>query len=194
MKEIIFVTTNIGKVESAKKYLKNMKLTCIDKELSEPDVNDIDYIAEQKVLQAYTLTNKPCVSLDAGFYIPNFPQRPNFPGAFVKRELLAKMGIDSLLDFMQDVDDRQCYFKECLAYYDGNSIKKFYGYCYGSLAKQKLGLDRAEKWSDLWYVFVPQGCEKTLAQMTKSEQDECLSGAHISAFEEFAKWIGDKND
>ena len=48
MKEIIFVTTNIGKVESAKKHLKNVKLTCIDTELSEPDVNDIDYIAEKK--------------------------------------------------------------------------------------------------------------------------------------------------
>ena len=129
MKEIIFVTTNLGKVELAKKYVKNIKLTCIDAELSEPDVNDIEYIAEQKVRQAYNLTNKPCVSLDAGFYIPNFPQKPNFPGAFVKRELLQKMGIDTLLCFMQDVQDRTCYFKECLAYYDGSKIKKFYGYC-----------------------------------------------------------------
>ena len=48
MKEIIFVTTNLGKVELAKKYVKNIKLTCIDAELSEPDVNDIEYIAEQK--------------------------------------------------------------------------------------------------------------------------------------------------
>lgn len=194
MKEIIFVTTNVGKVESAKKHLKNINLTCIDAELSEPDVNDIDYIAEQKVRQAYELTHKPCVSLDAGFYIPNFPQKPNFPGAFVKRELLAKMGIDSLLEFMQDVEDRQCYFKECLAYYDGNCIKKFYGYCYGSLAKQKLGNDRAEKWSDLWYVFIPQNQTKTLAQMTKQEQDICLVNSHISAFEEFAKWTEQKND
>lgn len=194
MKEIIFVTTNVGKVESAKKHLKNIKLTCIDAELSEPDVNDIDYIAEQKVRQAYELTHKPCVSLDAGFYIPNFPQKPNFPGAFVKRELLSKMGIDSLLKFMQDVKDRQCYFKECLAYYDGDCIKKFYGYCYGSLALQKLGNDRAEKWSDLWYVFIPQNQTKTLAQMTKQEQDACLVNSHISAFEEFAKWTEQKND
>ena len=189
MKEIIFVTTNLGKVELAKKYVKNIKLTCIDAELSEPDVNDIEYIAEQKVRQAYNLTNKPCVSLDAGFYIPNFPQKPNFPGAFVKRELLQKMGIDTLLCFMQDVQDRTCYFKECLAYYDGSNIKKFYGYCYGTLAKQKLGDNGSVKWSDLWYVFIPQNQTKTLAQMTKTEQDECLVGAHISSFEEFAKWV-----
>lgn len=194
MKDIIFVTTNIGKVELAQRHITNAKVCCLDAELDEPDVNDIEYIAEKKVLQAYKLTNKPCISLDSGFYIPSFPQKPNFPGAFVKRELLEKMGIDSMLEFMKDVDDRQCYFKECLAYYDGNCIKKFFGYCYGSLATQKLGDDCAKKWSDLWYVFIPKDNTKTLAQMTKQQQDDCLDLAYDSAFIKFAKWLGEQND
>lgn len=33
-----------------------------------------------KVLQAYEKVVKPCVALDAGFYIQAYPNNPNFPG------------------------------------------------------------------------------------------------------------------
>ncbi|MEM5599078.1 hypothetical protein AAHB53_27350 [Niallia circulans] len=48
MKEIIFVTTNKGKIASAEKELKNIKVTPIQEELSEPRTDDIKEIAKQK--------------------------------------------------------------------------------------------------------------------------------------------------
>lgn len=194
MKEIIFVTGNEGKRKSAQKYFEesNIKLKCYDYEIKEPYVNDIEFIAKSKVLQAYEKVLKPCIALDAGFYIPNYPNNPNFPGAFPKREIVDKIGIDGLLEKMNGVENRECYFKECLAYYDGVDIMYFYGISKGTLSKSKLGLDSSKKWSDLWYVFIPDNCDKTLAQMSEEERLTRPDG-HTSALKEFSDYINNVN-
>mgnify|MGYP003309001786 CR=1 FL=1 len=64
----------------------------------------------------------------------------------------------------EDVKDRKCFFKECLAYYDGKDITYFYGVSEGTLSFEVKGMDSFKKWSDLWYIFKPRGFEKTLAE------------------------------
>ena len=51
-KEIIFETHNQGKVKSAEKYFKNIKLSTINFELDEPRSDDIQEIAKAKVCQS----------------------------------------------------------------------------------------------------------------------------------------------
>ena len=68
-KEIIFVTHNKGKVKSAEKYFKNIKLSTVDFELDEPRSDDIQEIAKSKVCQAYEMVRKPCIELDTYFRI-----------------------------------------------------------------------------------------------------------------------------
>lgn len=190
MKEIVFVTGNTGKRKSAEKHLKNTVVTCLDFNFIEPDINDIEYIAKEKVLDAYKNVNKPCIALDAGFYIPNYPNNPNFPGAFPKREILDTIGVVGLLENMKDVTDRNCYFKECLAYYDGENIKYFYGISKGRLSTEIKGNDSAKKWSELWYVFIPDNNNKTLAEMTDEERQN-RNDLSTSAIEEFGKWYNE---
>lgn len=191
MKEIIFVTGNKGKQSSAQKYLDNIKLECYDYEYDEPNINDIEIIATSKVMQAYKKVNKPCISLDCGFYIPEYPNNPNFPGAFPKRELLDKIGIDGLLYNMKYVVNRYCYFKEVLAYFDGVEIKYFYGISEGTLSTEIKGIDSNKKWSDLWYVFIPKNCYKTLAEMTDEERlNRCDN--HTSGLQLFNEWCKSK--
>ncbi len=187
MKEVIFVTGNQGKRKTAEETLNNTIVVCEDFGFIEPDINDIEYIAKEKVLYAYKHTGKPCIALDAGFYIPNYPGNPNFPGAFPKRELLDKMGINGLLVNMKDVTDRKCYFKECLAYYDGLELKYFYSNSYGTLSNQIKGTDSSKKWSDLWYVFIPDGYSKTLAEMTDEERNNRREHK-TSALKDFSNW------
>ena len=55
---------------------------------------------------------------------------------------------------------------------------------HGNLANEIKGLDREEKWSDLWYIFKPKGFEKTLA--------EKIDGS-VQAMQEFAKWYENDN-
>ena len=194
MKEIIFVTSNPGKVQSAQKHIaQNISLKIYEYDIDEPDVNDIEYIAEYKLRQAFEKVKKPCLSLDAGFYIPNFPGKPNFPGAFPKRELLYKFGIEGLLERMKDVKDRECYFKECLAYYDGKEVKKFFAFVRGNLSTEIRGRDTKQKWSDLWYVFIPQNCTKTMAEMTEDERAHRNDG-YVSPFDLFNEWFDNEKD
>ena len=60
---------------------------------------------------------------------------------------------------------------------------------HGILSENIKGLDREEKWSDLWYIFKPKGFEKTLAEMDSNEREERrkIDGS-VQAMQEFAKW------
>ena len=59
----------------------------------------------------------------------------------------------------------------------------------GNLSNEILGLNREEKWSDLWYIFKPEGFDKTLAEMDSEERENRrkIDGS-VQAMQEFAKW------
>ena len=59
----------------------------------------------------------------------------------------------------------------------------------GNLSNDIQGLDREEKWSDLWYIFKPEGFDKTLAEMNPEERENRrkIDGS-VQAMQEFAKW------
>ncbi len=167
MEEIVFVTHNKGKVASANKHFKDIKFQIYEYELDEPRSDDVGEISRSKVKEAYDLVKKPCIALDCGFFIPALN---GFPRAFVNFAL-DTIHLDGILKMMEGKENRECYFLECLSYYDGVKVKQFFGKQEGKLATKILGEDTNEKWSDLWYIYIPQGSEKTLAQMTREERD-----------------------
>ena len=60
---------------------------------------------------------------------------------------------------------------------------------HGNLSNRIQGIDREEKWSDLWYVFKPKGFDKTLAQMDSYERENRRrTDGSVQAMQEFAKW------
>lgn len=60
---------------------------------------------------------------------------------------------------------------------------------HGNLSNKVQGVDREEKWSDLWYIFKPKGFDKTLAQMDAEErEDRRKIDGSVQAMQEFAKW------
>lgn len=184
MQEIVFVTHNPGKIASAQKTLKNVKLSIFEYELDEPRSDDIEYISKMKVMEAYKLVKKPCISLDCGFWIDALN---GFPRAFVNFAL-ETVGLEGILKLMEGIENRSCRFTECLSYYDGKELHQFAGKHEGLIAPAILGLDTDEKWSDLWYIYIPKGYEKTLAQMTQEERDSRVLYESVDSMEEFAKW------
>lgn len=185
MNEIVFVTHNKGKIAEAQKVLKNIKLEIFEHELEEPRSEDVKYISKCKVMEAYKIVKKPCISMDAGFWIDELN---GFPKAFVNFSL-ETVGINGILKLMEGKENRKCAFNECLAYHDGTNIHYFYGKHPGNLSEKIQGLDRAEKWSDLWYIFKPNGFDKTLAEMDSEERENRrkIDGS-VQAMQEFAKW------
>ncbi|WP_082761285.1 non-canonical purine NTP pyrophosphatase [Clostridium sp. ATCC 25772] len=165
MKEIIFVTTNKGKITSAQRELKNMKVLPYNAELIEPRGDDIKEIAKQKVLQAYKIVKKPCIALDSGFFVEALN---GFPKAYVNH-MLETIGIEGLLKLMDKVENRKCTFKSCLAYYDGTNMEFFESNDHGTLAHSIRENENNEKWSNLWYIFKPKGFLKTLAEFNEED-------------------------
>ena len=99
-----------------------------------------------------------------------------------------------ILKLMENKKNRTCAFNECLAYHDGKEIHYFYGKHPGKLSNKIQGIDRKEKWSDLWYIFKPKGFNKTLAEMNEEERENRreVDGSY-SALEKFAEWYEKNN-
>ena len=184
MNEIVFVTHNKGKIASASEQLNGVNFKVFEYDLEEPRSDDIKYISKYKVMEAYKLVNKPCISLDCGFWIDELD---GFPRAFVNFAL-DTIGIAGILKLMEGKENRSCRFTECLSYYDGNELHQFMGKHEGTLAKAVLGNDTDKKWSDLWYIYQPCGYNKTLAQMTDEERANRTKYNSVDSMREFSKW------
>lgn len=186
MKKITFVTTNKGKIATAMNYLNDsdIELESYNYELIEPRTDDIQEIAKQKVLQAYEVVKQPCIALDSGFYIEALN---GFPRAFVNFAL-DTIGTQGILDIMRGKENRNCAFKECVAYYDGTEIKYFFYEQKGTLAEEYRGEDKEKQWSPLWHIYQDTVFpDKTLSELTEDEMKERRKYIG-SSLEEFAKW------
>lgn len=184
MKEIIFVTSNNGKVATAQNDLKNIKVLPYNAQLIEPRSDDIKEIAEQKVYQAFEMVKKPCISLDSGFFIEELN---GFPRAYVNHAL-DTIGIEGIIKLMNGVNNRYCEFKSCLAYYDGNIIKFFESKSPGILSEGIKGRENQDKWSDLWYIFIPDRFNKTLAEFDGNDFEYYDRIKEDSCIKKFGLW------
>lgn len=189
VKEIVFVTSNKGKIASAQRDLINIKVLSYDAELIEPRSDDIKEIAKQKVLQAYEIVKKPCIALDAGFFIKELN---GFPRAYVNH-MLETIGIEGILKLMEDRIDRYSEFRTCLAYYDGTVMEFFESRAPGKIAESIRGKNNQIKWSDLWYVFIPEKFNKTLAELSEREFEEYNKTKEDSCIIKFGDWYERRN-
>lgn len=170
--DITYVTGNYGKYISVKeKFMSHgLNINYENIDIEEPDINDIEINSKEKARIAFEQIKSPVFVIDCGFYIRSYPDNPNYPGAFVKRSGVAN-DIDKLLSDMKDIDDRYCYFLDCLTYYDGEEYIHFFGKSEGKLSHSKRGNQMKKAKSNLWYIFIPENCSKTLAEMTDYERE-----------------------
>jgi len=192
MNKIYFATTNSGKVSSLNSALKQYDIVAeqVDIELPEPRSDNIREIARAKVGYAYEKIGKPCVALDAGFYIDSLN---GFPKTFVN-SALDTIGIEGILKLVED-KERTCEFRECLAFkdYEMDGPLYFESSTRGTLATEPRGERKDKRWSDLHLVFIPEGREKTIAEMTDEEHDFWRSERGENHFSKrFAKWVHDQ--
>lgn len=191
MKKLIYVTGNYGKYVSVKECFKakNISIDFYEYDFEEIEINDIEKISKKKAQDAYKILQIPCFVADTGFYIDDYPNHPGYPGAFVKRSGISS-DIDKLLEIMKNKSNRACKFVDCLTFYDGQKFYTFYGVSSGTLAFSRKGNSIKKAKSNLWYVFIPNNCDKTLAEMSDEERKNRNDG-HTSATELFANWYQD---
>ena len=188
MENLTYVTGNYGKYLNVKKKFEKagIDINYYKCDLEEPDINDIEVISKAKARQAYTILKTPVFVADSGFYIEDYPNNPGYPGAFVKRSGISS-NVAELLKTMENTSNRKCFFLDCLTFFDGKEYYQFFGVSKGVLAREIRGNQSKKAKSNLWLVFIPDNCSKTLAEMTDEEIDN-RPDKRTSATEEFIKW------
>lgn len=191
--KLTFATGNYGKYASVKEKCESMNIDVnfFEFDAKEPDINDISVISKEKAKEAYEKIQSPVLVNDSGFYIEDYPNMPGYPGAFVKRSGISS-NIEQLLDTMKNVENRSCYFLECMTYYDGIEFKQFYGKSEGILTTSIKGKSVNKAWSSLWNVFIPKNYTLTLAEMSDEERTNRKDG-HTSSITEFLNWYVNDN-
>ena len=172
MEDLTYITGNYGKYIAVKEKFEreNIKIGYYTCDLEEPDINDIQLISKEKARQGYNLLGTPVFVADTGFYIENYPNNPGYPGAFVKRSGVSS-NVDNLLKIMKEQDNRNCYFLDCLTFFDGKEYYQFFGISKGTLATEKRGNEN----------------KKALAEMSDEER-ETRPDNRTSATNEFMEW------
>lgn len=186
--QIVFVTSNKGKIAYANALIEGAEVIQYDADLIEPRSDDVKAIAKEKVRQAYALTNKPCIAMDIGFFIEALK---GFPRAYVN-PVLETIGIEGIIKLMDGVDNRNCEFRECLAYYDGDRYEFFESVGKSTLSTVIRGTEKNDKLSDLWYIVIPENSQKTLAEFTEYDFESLKDLQQESSLSLFSKWYSCK--
>lgn len=189
MLQIHFATTNKGKVDSAQSILGTygIEVIHVDLELPEPRSYDLQEIASHKARAAYQRIQKPVITLDAGFYIHSLN---GFPRSFVNF-VLETIKLEGILKLVEK-KPRACEFKSCLAYYDDGLEDPiiFESVTRGILSSSPRGIAREYQWSILYFIFIPEGENKTLAEMSPQEYQKWRKERDDDHYAiKFAEWF-----
>lgn len=178
--KITFITGNLGKVEEASRYLgilmDHQKL-----DLDELQTLDIEEIVRHKALQAFELVKTPILVEDSALV---FHSLGKLPGPLIKwfEKEIGNEGLCRLVDGK----DRTCTATACYGFYDGKNFEFFTGSMDGSVSDTPKG-ENGFGWAP---VFIPDGYEKTYAEMTKDEQ--AVVAMRSKALKKFREFIDGK--
>lgn len=190
MNNIIFVTSNKGKVMSLQNRLPQEMFNIIQKEIkiTEPQGITSEEVSIAKAQQAYKILKRPLIVQDSAFHIVALN---GFPGVYIKY-IQESLGVEGILKLMQGIEDRSCYFNLSLTYIEGENKYKVFNKK-GSLGKIADYVDNTESekaWGAIWRLYIPHWADKPLSAITKEEIDlHEKSKDDDSEFAQFANWL-----
>ena len=164
-KEITYVTGNWAKIESAKQALNPIGYTIDNIKMETPEIqaDDVTDVAKFSAKWACEKLGRPVLKNDSGLFVKSLK---GFPGVYTHYadDTIGEVG---LLKLMEDIEDREAYFKECIAYCEPDSEPiVFEGITKGKIAKEKQG-EYGWSWD---FIFIPDGETKTLGCFPDSER------------------------
>ncbi|HSD12560.1 MAG TPA: non-canonical purine NTP pyrophosphatase [Patescibacteria group bacterium] len=169
--KIFFATTNAAKVTSVARVLGayGIAVERVDLELPELQAEEASGVALGKVRAALDALRAPVMVIDSAFHIDALG---GFPGPYVKH-VTKKIGIRGYLDLLARHPDpavRGCSFTDAvaLAHPMLPAPLTFVRVERGRVADAPRG-DPAGHKSPMATLFIPDGCDKTIAEMPPDE-------------------------
>lgn len=157
----MFVTGRPEKALEAERL--GFPLERVDLDLSEPQALDPAEVAEAKARAAFERLGRAVLVEDSGLAVDAWG---GFPGALVKW-LEKSAGLDAIARMLDAFPDRGARAVCVIAYFDGEGMRTARGVSRGSIAASPRG-SHGFGWDAL---FVPEGEERTFAEMGPAEKD-----------------------
>lgn len=172
--QLIFATNNQNKVNEIKKVVADsidiitMKEAGIDKDIPEP-YDTLQENASTKSRTIFKLTGKDCFSEDTGLEVTALNGAPGVKSArYAGEPADSEKNIDKLLDELKDKDDKSAQFRTVISLLLDGKEYFFEGICKGNIIAERRGTE------GFGYdpIFIPEGNEKTFAEMTMDEKNK----------------------
>ncbi|HRZ95497.1 MAG TPA: RdgB/HAM1 family non-canonical purine NTP pyrophosphatase [Candidatus Moranbacteria bacterium] len=164
MKEqILFITGNTKKAEEVK-AITGLDVSARNLDIPEIQSLDVEEVAKAKALSAFEITNSPVIVDDTGMSIDSLN---GLPGALVAW-FLDNLKPEGILKILANEENRKASVCTCIAYADQNGVFVFTGTVNGRVSKSLMG----ENGFGYDPIFIPDGSDKTYAEMTADEKNE----------------------
>ena len=157
---ITFITGNEKKVEQFKRYC-DIPVTHKKLNLDEIQSLDPDEIIGHKVREAYKIIGSPVLVEDVSL---RFNALGKLPGPLI-RWFLEELGNEGLCELANKFPDNSAVAEVHYALFDGDNLQTFVGRLSGHIPAKPRGND-SFGWNP---IFVPDGSDKTLAEMDLEE-------------------------
>lgn len=171
---LIFASNNLHKANEIRSVLGNsfqiqtLKEAGIDIDIPEPH-DTIEANASEKSGVIYQLTSADCFSEDTGLEVEALEGEPGVRSArYAADEPQYKSNTDKLLAKLQSVENRTARFKTVISLRLQGKEYLFEGLCNGRIIEVEKG-DNGFGYDP---VFIPDGSNKTFAEMTMEEKNE----------------------
>ena len=172
MDDLIFASNNQHKAEEIRAILgksftiKTLKEAGVDIDIPEPH-DTLEKNATEKSSVIYHLTKMDCFSEDTGLEVDVLNGEPGVRSARYADDKSFNNNIDKLLNNLKNRQDRKAQFRTAISLMLKGKEYKFEGVCKGIIiAKQRGG-----KGFGYDPVFMPEGSNKTFAEMDISEKN-----------------------
>ena len=175
--EILFITGNKNKLEEVR-AITGLKVVARNLDIPEIQALDVEEVAKAKALEAFKITGQPVIVDDTGMRIDALN---SLPGALVAwfLDTLKPEGIVKLL--LQE-KNRKASVSTCIAYADQTGVFAFTGTVHGEIAESLRG----ESGFGYDPIFIPEGHNKTYAEMGSEEKNEIsMRKIALTKFKEF---------
>lgn len=174
MTTLIFATNNENKVAEIKKvvgdqyHIISLKDGGIDIDIPEPH-NTLEENATEKSTTIYRLTGQDCFSEDTGLETDALNGEPGVKSARYAGEGKSfEDNVEKLLKALNGNENRKALFRTVISLIYKGKEYQFEGICKGQITKVSHGS------SGFGYdpVFIPDGADKTFAEMTMEEKNK----------------------
>lgn len=159
---LYFATTNLGKLDEARSIL-GVDIIPVKLDLNEIQEIDVIYVSKNKVVEAFNKTNQSIIVEDTGL---SFDALNGLPGALIKW-FLESLGNEGLIKILSTYKNKKAKVTTAVSYYDGKEVITCFGALEGSISDEPRG-ENGFGWDK---IFIPNGYNKTFAEMTHDEKN-----------------------